>query len=191
MRLTNFPSQNIFKKRSLSDWIIDFNQKFLDNKDLSEENREIIINSFSNNSNIKNNFYNNFLPNMLHNLNCPSSKENYNYEYFFKIDESSNFEFSNNNNDNFDRNVNTFKTSYSTSSFTKENLQKNKNIQNNTNQKEGDKNRDNHSMEIKNVNRIISISDEIYKNENNNNNEEVNNKIEKRDNNNKVSISLI
>ena len=72
------------KRRSLSDWILDFDQKFLGNPELSEENKEIIMNSY-NKSNLRNTFHNNFLSTIFHNLDCPSSREVYNYEYFFKI----------------------------------------------------------------------------------------------------------
>ena len=85
------------KRRSLSDWILDFDQKFLGNPELSEENKEIIMNSYNKSSNLRNTFHNNFLSTIYHNLDCPSSREVYNYEYFFKINGPNDFENTNEN----------------------------------------------------------------------------------------------
>ena len=117
--MENSLTKKAMKKRSLSDWIIDFDQKFLGNPELSEENKEIIMNSYTKSSNLRNTFHNNFLSTIYHNLDCPSSREVYNYEYFFKINGPNNFE-------NTDENSHLVKTK-SSSDFNKQKDMKTKN----------------------------------------------------------------
>ena len=55
------------------------------------------MNSYNKSSNLRNTFHNNFLSTIYHNLDCPSSREVYNYEYFFKINGPNDFENTNEN----------------------------------------------------------------------------------------------
>ena len=114
-------------KRNISDWILDFERKFLEISQIKNENKEIIVNIYKKSSKARNNFYNNYLPVIYHNLNCQSSRDFYNYKYFFSINNYNLFELSNKYSYNKDKHL--LKTNYSTTNLGQKKLkQQNSNL---------------------------------------------------------------
>ncbi len=99
--------------KNLSDWIIDFDNKFMNTPQLIGENKEIVLNIYNLTSQLRNNFHQKYLPKLYQDLNCHSSRDIYHYEFFFKEKEYPQYGIFNYNK----KNLKSFETNYSTTNL--------------------------------------------------------------------------
>ena len=118
-------------KRNLSNWILDFDKKFLESKELKGENKEIIYSIYNKTSELRKNFHNDYLPAIYHNLDGHSSRDFYRYEYFFRNIGFPHFGLSNNY--NYNKEIKLLKTNYSTTNLLSKNSYSQTNKVNNLN----------------------------------------------------------
>ena len=104
-------------KRNLSDWILDFDNKFLHSTELNNENKEILNNIYNKSSILRKDFHKKYLPLIFRELDSHSCRDLYKYEYFFKHKGISNFELS--NNDKTNSHIKILKKNYSNGNLDK------------------------------------------------------------------------
>ena len=121
--------------QNLPEWVSNFDKRFLSKLDLKERGHQYFNDTYNACFNIRDDFRNNFLPKLESDLGFPSSSKYYKYEYFFKSQDFSEFELSNNY--YYDNNINLLKKNYSCTNIkTKETSKDNmKNIKQKTNDK--------------------------------------------------------